>query len=752
MANRFEDLVNSNALSPIGSTVNRFEELEKQDPVEQRLAEGDWYDDPVMAGRMIIDGVMLGWSDELASHAGAAIAMINNEENTSYEAAYDNIYGEMKAEEAAYRQQYPMASTTLNIAGGIISPVNWIAPGSGLAATTTTVGRLGYQAARGGIEGAIGGAGSAGEGQRAEGAALGSAFGFSTGFVLQGGGWLFDKSTSRKLAQELETANPLTGETDFIPLTLAANPGSAGEEMIHSLYKDLVGSAWGGSGKIAQQEDVIINAASRKATVAQDALDKAKRNAKEQSNFVTIKTKQATSEARRETADTIKTIRAGVLDTKENLDEAFKATKVAGSAQATKEFDTVVKETEEAFRVKALADSMPSGATGDDIDLILTSATPNLAMKRLDDLWVERGFEMLKNRKFQINPKQVTLQIRQKLKDDPMFASLGKSETNRITDQVSDYLAERTSKGWIDGEDLSAIRSRLGQYASQRSDVGGESAVLQSVFREMQDVLNGAVKKQLSGKALKQFEEHTTQWKSQTVLRTAVNNASRKAGSQGRFTPDDWVSAIGKNSPKDLRQGTGPLRKDADDVAILMGSRDEAITKTAENVILKADSVRRSATKKARNEALTAIKREQDDLAKLERTAQSKQDVLIRRAESKARVAELKNQVNQLDTALASLTSSATGRNVGLFRRLAAGGVLGAGYQIGNLATGTVMSRMMSTQSFQKAVAGQTGVQKAGQSLIQSQGQNIANMSTGLAAMAGQQAAAEDTLKYLREQ
>lgn len=749
MANRFEALANSQP-AVAGSTVNRFEQLERQDPAEQRLNEGDWYDDPVMAGRMIIDGVMLGWSDELASHAGAAIAMINNNENISYNDAYNDIYGELKANEAAYREKYPVAATALNIAGGIASPVNWIAPGAG--AVTSTVGRIGYQAARGGIEGAVAGAGAAGEGNRVEGAALGGVFGAGTGMVLQGGGWLFDKSTSRKVAQELQTTNPITGETDFVPLTLATNTGNEGEEMIHSLYKDLVGSAWGGSGKLAQQEDVILNTASRKATIAKEALDKAKRNAKDQANFVTVKTKQATAEARRETADTIKTIRAGVLDTKENLDEAFKATKIGSSVQATKEFDTVVKEAEEAFRVKAFTDAMPSGATSDDIDEILTSNTPNLAMKRLDNLWNTRGFEMLKNRKFQVNPKQVTLQIRQKLKDDPLFASLGKSETDRITNQVSEYLAERTRKGWIDGEDLSAIRSRLGQYASQRSDVGGESAVMQSVFREMQDVLNGTVKKQLSGKALKQFEEHTAQWKSQTVLRSAVNNASRKAGSQGRFTPDDWVSAIGKNSPRDLRQGTGPLRQDADEVAILMGRRDEAIKQTAENVVSKADAQRRAATKQSRKQALDAIKREQDELAKFERSAQSKQDILIRRAESKARVGELQNTVNQLDSALSSLTSSATGRNVGLFRRLAAGGVLGAGYQVGNLFTGTAMSRVMATPAFQRAVAGQTGIQKSGQELIQAQGQNIANIATGISAMVGQQAAAEDTLKYLREQ
>lgn len=755
--NMFQQYANQQAEQELKQQAepNMFEQFSSQNIQNtmdvSQIEQDGWYEDPVMAARMVLDGMTLGWSDEAIASIGATYATMTDD-NVSYNNVYNEIHNELKAEEAAYREANPIASTTLNIAGGFLSPVNFVAPGyAGLSAA----GKTAYTVGRGVVEGAVGGAGTAGEGARLEGASWGALYGGGTSAFMSGGGAIFNGVTSRKVTQELGQGD------DFVPLTLASEASNTVEAGIGSFYRDVVGSAYGGTGIIAKQEDKIVNPAKVRANVATEKFEKAKRNAEEAINLAQTEAKRVTDDLRTEFKVRQSELTEEGVITRQGLDDTFKRTKEQATLSATREADQLTKEAEEAFRVKAYASAMPDGAKAGDIDDILTSSTGNEAMLKLDELWQGVGFSMLKNRSFRINPKTVRSQIEARLADDPVTAALNKAEVTRILDNSIDFLAQKTVKGGrIDGEDLSAIRSRLGQIAATKSDGGGESAILQSVYREMQDVLNSTVKKQLSGKALKQFEQHTEAWKAQSVLRTAVNSAS-DAGSLGNFAGKQWVSAIGKNSARDLRQGKGPLRSDADNLVILGNKRDAQIQDSANVLVAKAEKHKIKQIRKeqgrinAEKRALT--KQLNDDI----KASNSKIEVTRRREMHKRKVDQLDQEAQRLNETVATLSSQQTSREPSIFKRIAATGVLSGGYAGVDLLTGTAMSRLMATQGFQRFVAGQTKAQKVGQqvsSKMQQQapmgsGQSIGNIvQQTMARTAAQQQQTDQDIERLRRQ
>ena len=711
MANMFQQYANQQALEKQAQqeSTNMFEafldeNIQDTQSVEQIEQEG-WYEDPVMAARMVLDGATLGWSDEAIAALGATYTVMTDDTAT-YSTAYDNIHQELKLEEAAYREANPIAATALNVAGGFVSPVNFVAPGY---ASLSAGGRTAYTIGRGVVEGAVGGAGVAGEGERLSGAGWGAVYGGGASSFMSAGGAIFNGVTSRKVTQELGKGD------EFVPLTLATNAGDTTESAIGSFYRDVVGSAYGGNGIIAKQEDRIINPATVRANVATEKFSKAKRNADEAIKLAESRAKKGIDELRTD----YKLAQSELSETgtiaRQELGDTFTRTKDEALLAATREADQLTKEAEEAFRVKAYMNAIPDGVKAGDVDGILTAKTANEAMLQLDNLWTDVGFQMLKNRQFRINPGSVRKQIEARLASDPVTGALGKSEITRVLDNAVSFLEQNTKKGgWMEGEALSAIRSRLGQFASMKSDAGGESAVLQSVYREMQDVLNNSVKKQLSGKALKEFEQHTKAWKSQGILRDAVSRAS-EAGKRGAFTGKEWVSSIGKNSARDLRQGGGPLRQEADDLVSLGAKRDEQIKETANSLVNRAEKQKIKNIRKEQGRINAEKRRLTQQLNEDIQKSTNKVEVARRREMHTRNVADLEKRSEDLNAVVKTLQSQQTSRDPSIFKRIAATGVLSGTYAGADLLTGTAMSRLMSTQSFQRFVAGQTRGQQVGQ-------------------------------------
>ena len=93
------------------------------------LAKAGWYDNPVMAARAALDGLVYGFSDE----AGAAIAAsvysltqkpAKGQPKQTYSEVYNDMMEHLENERKVYTANHPYASLGLNIVGGVASPIN----------------------------------------------------------------------------------------------------------------------------------------------------------------------------------------------------------------------------------------------------------------------------------------------------------------------------------------------------------------------------------------------------------------------------------------------------------------------------------------------------------------------------------------------------------------------------------------------------------------------------------------------------
>jgi hypothetical protein len=691
MANIFDEFDSVNQqqpevqATPQANSFDSFDEYSDKDTREKQIETGSWYSDPTMASRMVIDGLTLGWGDEAGAGVAAGVAKMMGDEKP-----YTEIYRDMKnsldAEEAKYRQEHPVASIGLNIAGGLMT--------GGIGANKA----VGHQILKAGIGGGVAGAGTAKEGDTLKGAAVGTLFGVGTGSLMKGGGWLWDAGTKRRITQELGMGDK------FIPMHIAADPANTSEATIGSFYKTVVGTSFGGGARLKSQEARLMNPIALRLSNAQDSFKSASKNATDAVKTVKANIARVKADKVSIIRDAKVDVRANALDEQSLIKESFKSTKDQALMNATKQIDDSVSEAERAFRAQAVLKSIPEGMGDDVIDEILTSKTPNIAMQKLDEVWARDGFKMLKERKFQINADSVGLEIKTRLKND--FAAMDKASFQKLTDDVTNFLKERTQKGWIDGEDLSAIRSRLGMLANAKSDAGGQAAVEQAIFKEMQDVLNTKVKSQLSGKALSAFEAQTGQWKANSTLRLAINSASRQAGKQGEFSADDWVQAIGKMSPRDARQGSGVLRSEADNVAILGVQRDKSIQDTANLVVSRAEEQKMKSLTSVVNRTKLEVKALEQEASKIR--GKTGETVALRRARNADELATKKQKIEELERAVNSIKSASATDNATTFTRLAATLALG----LGNLFTGAAAGGGFSSQGVQRVVAGQSVLQK----------------------------------------
>ena len=271
--------------------------------------------------------------------------------------------------------------------------------------------------------------------------------------------------------------------------------------------------------------------------------------------------------------------------------------------------------------------------------------------------------------------------------------------------------------------------------ASKMSDEGGQAALMQGLYREIQGVIDENMKKQLSGKRLASFEADLSGWASQSVLRDAVTKASTKAGRQGRFTPDEWITAIKGNSPRQARRGEGPLRAEAEQIAALTAKQEESVVTSAHTLAKKLSSRRANELKRVRNKATaekTAISKE---TANLERNLRNNPEAAERIAGNMRREDELSDAIEISAQELKEIGKTRTSETPTWFQQMAASGIIGAltgasGFATGGGLTaagagltgivGTVGSaRGLSTPTAQKFLAGQLGFQQAAQRGLQ---------------------------------
>ena len=700
---------------------------------EDPTAHESWYEDPVMASRAALDGLLFGWSDEAGAGVAAGVAKLAGEERP-YSEVYGEMMGSLQLERDQYSKDHPVASTALEIAGGIMSPANLVGGRAIMGASQLkTAQKMGVGAGVAAGEGAVYGAGSAQEGERAKGAAKGALLGATTFGVLKGsfetGKKAGDVLSKRRVAQDLGKGD------DFIPINLAEAPvtsesGKTTGDVLPWFYREVLGKAFGSRGLIEQQSKrwtrPVVSAVERADTHLKKLTDNANTAVKEMEVVVKKRTLESIDSAKQASQRTKADIKTAGNVVKMGL-EADKANILP---EKIKQMDVEVNASEAFFRQNAYRDSLPRGSTEKEIAEV-ASMSAQQAMQKSDSLWSEKGFEVTKNKSFRINPNKVLADIARIFDEDVLASStvLSSGQPNAIAVFVDQYMQKHvTAGGWMTGEALTQMRSQIGISANALSDAGGKSAALGSVVSAIQDSVDEVIMRQLPVARQAQFAAERKAWAHNRVLRLTVADASRTAGQKGEFTADGWLSNVVRDSPRQARQGTGPLQRQADEVADLVSRRDEVLTQAADQAVKGNVAAQKAALESQAVAINREISRLSVELEEIRRksiaTAAKKRRMLAKSSQ----IEELSQKLSKLRSQRDVLVQASPKENVTPFERLFANFLVGGGGIPGTLALplSIPLANVAARQSTQRMVAGQT----AGQEAIQRQLQKEAGPDT----------------------
>lgn len=689
---------------------------------EEQIQSGNWTNlDQVQGAGLVLEGMTLGWSDELITAMGAVVETATSDTGADYSTNYRRMKDTYDKQKAQFKEENPATAFGLELAGGFASP-------GGIFKNTGMI-------ARGLAEGAIYGAGAS-EGDTTidvlTDATIGSVVGGSVGAGLRSVQGLFGRRVSTELGEG----------ADFIPLTLAAEKGS----FLQNLYQDVVGPSFGGKGVIRAQEDVVvkplIKAQENRENIIKETASAAKRAVVSSKN----KLKGALYKASNKLKGSIKESEKAESLAKSKVTAKYGGTKsgdIGGQggllgtngpimARESRQIAEVVDEAENTFRLAAFGDSLPTGLNKTDVDDILTAGTPNAAMAKLDKAWSDNGFGMLKDRKFRMAPNQLKAEIEKKIQQNPLFELMAESKGSISIkiDGVLEAISSRADKrGFIDGKDLADLRGALGTAAAKSSDAGGESVVLKALYSQVQEIVDAKMVSQLSPKAAELFKLERSRWQTNTVLRDAVLSSSKKAGTHGRFTPDDWIAAIASNSPRQARGGKGPLADVAQDLANTARMGEEAIKETTSKLAARISQRKEREIQRQLNKAKAERKSLNDKNAKLKGRLEGSGEKAQEVAANTNRLKSLEEEAATYAEDLANIRAARVNENPSWFHTLAATQFLGLptgialayGRQGVGLGIGALGGAKLAEPSAQRFLAGQTGVQKAAQSAAASQ-------------------------------
>ncbi len=699
--------VSSNMFDDIVGNIDKTEE-------QAEVETGEWLEqDNFNTAMEFMQGVTLGWYDEYRVGITALAESALGEE--TYDEAYARNRAIYDAQAKSFEERQPAAAIGAEITGAVVSPVANVGPAvRGIAGLAT----------RGAVEGGIYGAGKAKDvDTMAKEAGTGALFGLGLGAGIGAGGWLLKK----------KIATPLEQDGVFTPITLAAKKDDSSEALFQSFYRDVVGPSLGGKGVIRAQEEKIVAPFVLKQAQREKALKDFVRSSK-------VEAAEATAQLRN-TVDNVTEAGAvkgvDVTGQAEIAQEIVKGKydKFLGSkgeiiARKTQQVKNIVESNNDILRLAAFDNSVPVGAKKTDVAKILEAGDPNVAMNQLEKLWQKEGFRSIKDISFRMKPEELLVQIENRVAKDTTLSLLaGKAGVkNLIEDGLVTLAAKRNPQtGRIKGEDLSAVRNSFGMAASKMSDEGGQSALMQGLYREIQSVIDENMKKQLSGKRLAAFEGDVAAWASQTVLRDAVTRASTKAGRQGRFTPDEWIASIKKNSPQQARRGKGPLREQAEQLAALTAKQEGDIIASADKLANKLTARRANELKRVKNKAVAEKSAIAKETATLKKNLSNNPANAERIAQNLKREDELKEAIAAGKNELDVIQQTRTPQNPTWYQLLASSAVIGSltGFQTGLTgglasAAGVVgASRALATPTVQKIIAGQTVPQEVARQALQ---------------------------------
>jgi len=686
-----------------------------------QIAQEGWADDPVMVGRMLIDGFTWGFADEAVGAIRGAINKTIRQDPRPYREIYTETINGLEQTRAQYEERNPAAAIGFNVAGsipsggaiksaltkgfGVVAPV--VAP---MIPSTLNFGRATPLVAGATViaaEGAVSGVGYAQQGEDLGQAAIdGMTTNLMFGAALSAGGAAFRGASKRRVAEELGTG------ADFKPIPVAA-PGST----LSRVYTNILGKTFFGANLLEQQVNRWRVPLARNIQEQSAAL----KNLGSMSS-VERSLQQQVAAARKELKSVAEGKVAGITeDAASKFEEETARIVSINGARATR-IDDAVNMRERIFRNRAVELSLPSSMPAEEAQSVITSSrTMQEALSASRDAFEKYGYKYLdvtadgSQRIFSIDPSEFMDEIKKGISGnaEELILQFG-GDTGKAATLVQEYLAAVVKDGKISGSQLSEMRSTLGSMLGSLMEQGGEAAQRGYVIKHVLESVNQKIREQLSGDEVKLFDADNAAWNSKMILERAVGAASVVAGNRGAFTPSQWLAATRTVNPRKLSGGQAILQNEADTLGLLQTRRDDIIKQITahQNIRQKQAVASRKALIDRESRSVQAEMR-----ANLERQvsgitqegAAATADLLSRQRA----LADMSGRLDSINKALPENFSDTTLTNLVLMGATgAAGGLPGL---VAYLGAGAVAA----TPGFQRALAGQTAVQAGMRNLVE---------------------------------
>jgi hypothetical protein len=686
---------------------NEREEEEVLETMARIVEDKEWNDDPALAAKIFLDGVLLGFTDEIAETVPAYLESL--ETGRDFSEIYSERLTIADAENQQFYEDFPEAAAALSIGGALVSPATYLggagvqaARGALLAGRLANAGRgaqiaatTGLAAGAGALEGALAGAGTSVQGQRAEGALEGAAMGAGAGLAGEALVSGVKRIAKRRVAQELGT------EEDFVPLVFTES-GAAG------FYRDIVSKSFGGKGAIVQQAQRIVNKVDAAKVNIDDALETNIQEAKRRGATAISVANKKVKEAEVVKKDLETLARMG--------DPAAKVTAkndvAAAKAEVIHNYDATVNAAESLFRQKAVESSAPALATKEQITELQNEGI-RLANADLDSLWSTLGFKSAKDKTdFTLSVDATKAKLKSLIQGDTEASVYLATKPDGLSKWIETYLDNTVENSTITGTSLVNLRSEIGKVINAMPDGGNMS--LKKVVNGMQNYFDDTIEQQLEGNALQSFVKDRSRWAHRATLDSAITKASVTSGRKGEFTPEEWLQSVRQFGKKSIARGKGLLQQEADEVGDLVAKRDSFVKAQADKEARKIMDSHADKLRKQSESFKKSIADANKELAKRQRVVKTTEARADNKLQHGLEVSRLRSEKKRIDNSLTKLKELMPRENPSIFESIAADGLLGASLASRGAAailTGTGAAKLLSTESAQRFITGQTAFQ-----------------------------------------
>jgi hypothetical protein len=607
-----------------------------------------------------------------------------------------------------------------------------------LGRTPTPVLAAGAAAVEAGIIGAEGDT----AGEIAKNALTSAALGAGFSSLISGAGMAVNAALRTNTAQELGRG------ADFVSLMFTDNFAAP-------VYRHVISKAFGATSFMESQARLISAripsvAALRERGVA--IVHSAAMKLQHSNNIITKQADKALESAERMADDLTAELTAGGRIRIDDLDAASQqriaTLKGAGGetieqiqAAAAREAEISTNAVEGAFRTRAFQNSLPVGAPANLADDI-QAMSPRDALQAVRGAWKTFGYQAAREAQIPVERARMTRDIESLIRNAPEYALLDSPGTVGLATRMSDYIDGILTRelgyadGIVSGKTMVDIRSDLGFAINGLSQ---NNPAAKAIVKPIQQYIDDLISKNLSGKAADDFAEESRLWRIKSTLEDAADASVAKGGA---FSGEDWVNAVKGQDGWNAKVGKGILQIEAEASAALRNASNKGIEGVRDNSIkrVRQDTDRLVLDEQAR---LTSAKRVATDEYNKQKAAiisdmgasqkrtlesQGKMERLTALTDQwEARMRGIDSEIARLKDAKKRLGELTPKGNSTIFQQMFAtglistafgfGGAAGAGLAGGAIAGAIMAAQGLSTQSVQRILAGQTGVQRAGASL-----------------------------------